>query len=70
MLLVTRPQSAVFFLRERPPLLTTGFLEQRFSVWEAGTDSRGEVGLGIRIVLFVCVREVGPEPGETRKERW
>ena len=35
------------------------------SVWEAGTDSRGEMSVGVRIVLFVCVREVRSDPEET-----
>ena len=66
MFLIPRPQSAVLLLRERAALFTSGFLKQGFPVWEARADSRGEVGLGVWVVLFVCVWEIRPEPEETQ----
>ena len=69
MFFITRPQGPVLFLCKRAAFLASGFLEEGFPVWEAGTNSRGEVGLGIWVVLFVCIWEVCSESGETRNGR-
>lgn len=66
MLLIPRSQSEILLLRERAALLASGFLKEGFPVREAGADSRGKMGLGVWVVLFVCVGEVRPEPEETQ----
>jgi len=65
MFLVTRSQSAVLFFREWASLLAARLLKEGFPVRKAGADSRGKVGLGVGVVLFVCVWKVCSEPGET-----
>jgi len=68
MFFISRSQSPVLFLRKRAAFLASGFLKERFPVRETGTDPRGEVSLGIWVVLFVCVWEVCSEPGGTRND--
>ena len=54
----------ILFRCERTSFLAAGFLKEGFSIWEAGADSGGKVGLGVWVVLFVCIWKVRPEPGE------
>ena len=62
-LVVARLERAVLLLGEGPSLLATRLLKDGRSVWQGRADFGGKVGLGVRIVLFVRVREVSAEAG-------
>ena len=66
-LIVARLERAVLLLCEGPSLLAARLLKDGRSVWQGRANFGGKVGLGVRIVLFVRVREVSAEAGEERE---
>lgn len=62
-------ERTVFLLSEGATLLATRLLEDGRSVWQGRADFGGKVGLGVRVVLFVRVREVSAKAGGERELR-
>lgn len=62
-LVVASFERAVLLLSEGTTFLTTRLLEDGRSVREGRADFRGEVGLGVRVVLLVRVWKVCAEAG-------
>lgn len=69
MLFVTEPKRLILLCGERPPLLRASLLKDRGSVWQEGAHTRGEMRLCVRIVMTVCVREIGSEAGVSQEDR-
>ena len=67
-LVVAGFERAVLLLGEGPSLLATRLLKDGRPVWQGRANFGGEVGLGVRIVLFVRVREVSAEAGERERK--
>jgi hypothetical protein len=62
-LIVAGFEGTVLLLGERATLLAARLLKDGGSIWQGGADLGRKMGLGIWIVLFICVREVSAEAG-------
>jgi len=65
-LIVAGFEGTVLLLGEGTALLATRLLKDGRSVWERRANFGGKVGLGVRVVLFVRVREVSAEAASGR----